>query len=44
MNAQKPNTQALTTLFEKLRPLVTTATPVVGNFSQAISDPGRTTT
>jgi phospholipid/cholesterol/gamma-HCH transport system substrate-binding protein len=40
MNAQRPNTRALTTLFERLRPLVTTATPVLTNFSQAISRPG----
>jgi phospholipid/cholesterol/gamma-HCH transport system substrate-binding protein len=40
VNAQQPNTKALTTLFARLRPLVTTATPVVGNFSQAISRPG----
>jgi phospholipid/cholesterol/gamma-HCH transport system substrate-binding protein len=40
INAQQPNTKALTGLFEKLRPLVTTATPVVNNFSQAISRPG----
>jgi len=40
VNAQQPNTQALTTLFARLRPLVTTATPVVTNFSQAISRPG----
>jgi phospholipid/cholesterol/gamma-HCH transport system substrate-binding protein len=40
INAQRPNTQALTTLFAKLRPLVTTATPVVGNLSRAISRPG----
>jgi len=40
VNAQKPNTAALTELFTKLRPLVTTATPVVSNFSQAISRPG----
>ena len=40
VNAQRPNTQALTTLFAKLRPLVSTATPVVSNFSQAISRPG----
>jgi phospholipid/cholesterol/gamma-HCH transport system substrate-binding protein len=39
-NAQRPNTQALTTLFARLRPLVTTATPVLTNFSQAISRPG----
>lgn len=40
INAQQPNTQALTTLFAKLRPLLVTATPVVGNLSQAISRPG----
>jgi phospholipid/cholesterol/gamma-HCH transport system substrate-binding protein len=40
INAQRPGTQALTTLFTKLQPLVTTATPVVSNFSQAISRPG----
>lgn len=40
VNAQQPNTQALTTLFARLRPLVSTATPVVSNFSQAISRPG----
>lgn len=40
VHAQQPNTQALTTLFARLRPLVTTATPVVNNFSQAISRPG----
>jgi phospholipid/cholesterol/gamma-HCH transport system substrate-binding protein len=40
VNAQQPNTKALTTLFARLRPLVTTATPVVSNFSQAISRPG----
>ena len=39
-NAQQPNTKALTTLFAKLQPLVVTATPVVSNFSQAISRPG----
>jgi len=40
VNAQRPNIPALTTLFAKLQPLVTTATPVVSNFSQAISRPG----
>jgi phospholipid/cholesterol/gamma-HCH transport system substrate-binding protein len=40
INAQRPSTQSLTTLFERLHPLVTTATPVVTNFSQAISRPG----
>jgi phospholipid/cholesterol/gamma-HCH transport system substrate-binding protein len=40
IDAQKPNTKALTTLFERLNPLVTTATPVVTDFSQAFSRPG----
>jgi phospholipid/cholesterol/gamma-HCH transport system substrate-binding protein len=40
LNAQQPNTQALTTLFARLRPLVSATTPVVSNFSQAISRPG----
>lgn len=40
INAQRPNTQALTTLFAKLTPLVTIAAPVVGNLNQAISKPG----
>jgi phospholipid/cholesterol/gamma-HCH transport system substrate-binding protein len=40
VNAQRPNTQADTTLFAKLRPLVVTATPAVTNLSQAISRPG----
>ncbi len=40
IDAQRPNTKALTTLFAKLQPLVTTATPVLTNFSQAISRPG----
>ncbi len=40
INVQRPNTPALTTLFERLRPLVTTATPALTNFSQAISRPG----
>ncbi len=39
-NAQKPNTTALDELFTKLQPLVTTATPVLTDFSQAISRPG----
>lgn len=38
--AQKPNIPALTTLLEHLRPLLSTATPVVSEFSQAISRPG----
>lgn len=40
IDAQRPSIRSLTTLFERLRPLVTTATPVVTNFSQAISRPG----
>jgi phospholipid/cholesterol/gamma-HCH transport system substrate-binding protein len=36
----RPTTKSLTTLLERLRPLVTTATPVVTNFSQAFSRPG----
>jgi len=40
IHAQQPNTQSLTTLLARLQPLVTTATPVVGNFSRAISRPG----
>jgi phospholipid/cholesterol/gamma-HCH transport system substrate-binding protein len=40
VDASKPTSKPLTTFFNKLRPLVTTATPVVGNFSQAFSRPG----
>jgi phospholipid/cholesterol/gamma-HCH transport system substrate-binding protein len=40
VNASKPTSQPLTTLFTKLRPLVTTATPVVRNFSLSFSRPG----
>ncbi|HTR73070.1 MAG TPA: MlaD family protein [Solirubrobacteraceae bacterium] len=40
IEAQKPSIPALTTLFQRLRPLVTTATPAVTDFSQAISRPG----
>ena len=40
IHAQQPNTQALTTLFRRLDPLVSTATPVVTEFGQAISRPG----
>jgi phospholipid/cholesterol/gamma-HCH transport system substrate-binding protein len=39
-NAQKPNNQALANLLARLGPLLTTATPTVTNFSQAISRPG----
>jgi phospholipid/cholesterol/gamma-HCH transport system substrate-binding protein len=36
----RPTTKSLTTLLERLRPFVTTATPVVANFSQTFSRPG----
>jgi phospholipid/cholesterol/gamma-HCH transport system substrate-binding protein len=36
----RPTTKSLTTLLERLRPLLRTATPVVGNFSEAFSRPG----
>ena len=39
VDASKPTSKPLTTFFNKLRPLVTTATPVVGNFS-LIRPPG----
>jgi phospholipid/cholesterol/gamma-HCH transport system substrate-binding protein len=38
--ASKPTSQPLTTLFTKLRPLLTEGTPVVSNFSLAFSRPG----
>lgn len=40
VNASKPTSKPLTTLFSRLTPLVTTATPVVRNFSLAINRPG----
>jgi len=40
IEAAKPTTVPLTTLFERLRPLVTTATPVVHNFNLVVSRPG----
>jgi phospholipid/cholesterol/gamma-HCH transport system substrate-binding protein len=40
VDASKPTSKPLTTLFTKLRPLVTKATPPVSNFSLAISRPG----
>ncbi len=40
VNESKPTTKSLTTLLERLRPLLTTATPVVGNFHRAFSRPG----
>jgi phospholipid/cholesterol/gamma-HCH transport system substrate-binding protein len=36
----RPTTKSLTTLLERLRPLLVTATPVVTNFSQTFSRPG----
>jgi phospholipid/cholesterol/gamma-HCH transport system substrate-binding protein len=40
VNASKPTSQPLTTLFTKLRPVLTTGTPVVSNFSLAFNRPG----
>ncbi|HYM45872.1 MAG TPA: MlaD family protein [Solirubrobacteraceae bacterium] len=40
VEVSKPTSKPLTVLFAKLRPLVSTATPVVGDFSQAIDKPG----
>ncbi|TMK25800.1 MAG: MCE family protein [Actinobacteria bacterium] len=40
VEASKPTSKPLTTLFSRLRPLVTTATPAVGNFNLAINRPG----
>jgi phospholipid/cholesterol/gamma-HCH transport system substrate-binding protein len=40
VNVSKPNTKHLALFFEKLRPLLTTATPAVTNFREAISKPG----
>ncbi len=40
VDASKPTTKPLTTLFERLRPLLVTATPAVSNFNQAFSRPG----
>ena len=40
VNASRPTVQPLTKLFDKLQPLLTTATPVVTNFAQAFSRPG----
>jgi phospholipid/cholesterol/gamma-HCH transport system substrate-binding protein len=40
VDASKPTSVPLTTLFTKLRPLVTTATPPTHNFSLAFSRPG----
>jgi len=40
VEASRPTTKSLTELLERLRPFVTTATPVVHNFSQTFSRPG----
>ena len=40
VDESKPTSKPLTTLFTKLRGLVTTATPAVTNFSEAFSRPG----
>jgi phospholipid/cholesterol/gamma-HCH transport system substrate-binding protein len=40
VDASKPTSKPLTTLFTKLTPLVSTATPVVHNLSQSFSKPG----
>ncbi|HTU77685.1 MAG TPA: MlaD family protein [Solirubrobacteraceae bacterium] len=40
VEASRPTTKPLTTLLERLRPLLKTATPVVHDFSQVFSRPG----
>jgi phospholipid/cholesterol/gamma-HCH transport system substrate-binding protein len=40
VDASRPTVQPLNKLFSKLQPLLTTATPVVKNFSTAFSQPG----
>ena len=40
VDVSKPDTKTLASFVTKLRPLVITATPVVGDFSEAISKPG----
>jgi phospholipid/cholesterol/gamma-HCH transport system substrate-binding protein len=40
VDASKPTNKPLTTLFERLRPLLVTATPAVSNFNLAFSRPG----
>jgi phospholipid/cholesterol/gamma-HCH transport system substrate-binding protein len=40
VEVSKPTSKPLTTLFSRLRPLVTTATPAVSNFNLAINRPG----
>jgi phospholipid/cholesterol/gamma-HCH transport system substrate-binding protein len=40
VDASKPTSKPLSTLFEHLRPLLTTATPAVKNFNEAFNRPG----
>jgi phospholipid/cholesterol/gamma-HCH transport system substrate-binding protein len=40
VDASKPTSRPLTTFFTKLRPVLTTGTPVVSNFSLSFSRPG----
>jgi phospholipid/cholesterol/gamma-HCH transport system substrate-binding protein len=40
VDTSKPTTKSLTTLLERLRPLLNTATPAVHNFNQAFNRPG----
>jgi phospholipid/cholesterol/gamma-HCH transport system substrate-binding protein len=40
VKTSRPTTKSLTTLLERLRPLLIKATPVVGNLSEAFSRPG----
>jgi phospholipid/cholesterol/gamma-HCH transport system substrate-binding protein len=40
VNVSKPNTKTLALFFSRLAPLLSTATPVVSNFSLAIDKPG----
>jgi phospholipid/cholesterol/gamma-HCH transport system substrate-binding protein len=40
VDASKPTSKPLTTLFEHLRPLLSTATPAVKNFNEAFNRPG----
>jgi phospholipid/cholesterol/gamma-HCH transport system substrate-binding protein len=40
VDASKPTSKPLTTFFTKLRPVLTTGTPVIGNFSKSFSRPG----
>jgi phospholipid/cholesterol/gamma-HCH transport system substrate-binding protein len=40
VDASRPTTKPLTTLFQRLRPLLTTATPAVTNFNEAFNRPG----